>query len=290
MTWTSRPGPAPDSAPAPAQEKVRKVLDIWTRASTFGASALAKISSKLLAVSAAAAPVAQMSPGRPSLSPGEAILSRSKASLGYTLARAAWPRCFGRSFQSYVSGAAGPQLRGPQSRETAPTGPRCVVRLAEVDTRAAAAAGSSSFAMQAVYLPFLETQKHVAFENKRMCGITEALSVQPPPPLVLPLILHPGAYDLVAPPRNSAAISSPRSFAHGLSFLVVPPHIPQDQRIPHRETRRHLLPPPPASPPMFSRCCRRKHPPVKRRSNRSSTTTSRVKSNAPCARPEKELL
>ncbi|GAA5982123.1 hypothetical protein JCM10908_004750 [Rhodotorula pacifica] len=53
------------------KEKVRKVLDIWTRASTFGASALAKISYKLLAVSAAA-PVAQMSPGRPSLSPGPA--------------------------------------------------------------------------------------------------------------------------------------------------------------------------------------------------------------------------
>ncbi|GAA5880967.1 hypothetical protein JCM3774_001490 [Rhodotorula dairenensis] len=54
------------------REKVRKVLDIWMRASTFGASALAKIGSKLLAVSAVAAPVAQMSPGRPSLSPGPA--------------------------------------------------------------------------------------------------------------------------------------------------------------------------------------------------------------------------
>ncbi|KWU46240.1 hypothetical protein RHOSPDRAFT_32238 [Rhodotorula sp. JG-1b] len=57
------------------REKVRKVLDIWTRASTFGASALAKISTKLLAVSAAApAAVAAplMSPGRPSLSPGPA--------------------------------------------------------------------------------------------------------------------------------------------------------------------------------------------------------------------------
>ncbi|GAA5956355.1 hypothetical protein JCM8115_001696 [Rhodotorula mucilaginosa] len=54
------------------REKVRKVLDIWTRASTFGASALAKISTKLLAVSAAAPAAPQMSPGRPSLSPGPA--------------------------------------------------------------------------------------------------------------------------------------------------------------------------------------------------------------------------
>ncbi|BGP31609.1 hypothetical protein JCM10296v2_003381 [Rhodotorula toruloides] len=55
------------------KEKVRKVLDIWTKASTFSSSTIAKISSKLLATastSAAPAPPRAASPGRPSLSPG----------------------------------------------------------------------------------------------------------------------------------------------------------------------------------------------------------------------------
>ncbi|BGP55166.1 hypothetical protein JCM8202v2_002763 [Rhodotorula sphaerocarpa] len=56
------------------REKVRKVLDIWTRASTFSATALARIETKLLATSSSA-PVAQMSPGRPSLSPGPAAVT-----------------------------------------------------------------------------------------------------------------------------------------------------------------------------------------------------------------------
>lgn len=64
------------------QEKVRKVLDIWTKASTFSSSTIAKISSKLLATAStsAAAPAAPRaaSPGRPSLSPGKCSVSRSR--------------------------------------------------------------------------------------------------------------------------------------------------------------------------------------------------------------------
>ncbi|PRQ72446.1 hypothetical protein AAT19DRAFT_16370 [Rhodotorula toruloides] len=55
------------------KEKVRKVLDIWTKASTFSSSSIAKISSKLLATASTAAssapPPRAASPGRPSLSP-----------------------------------------------------------------------------------------------------------------------------------------------------------------------------------------------------------------------------
>ncbi|BGP24198.1 hypothetical protein JCM10295v2_003106 [Rhodotorula toruloides] len=52
------------------KEKVRKVLDIWTKASTFSSSTIAKISSKLLATassSAAPAPASQAAPSQAAL-------------------------------------------------------------------------------------------------------------------------------------------------------------------------------------------------------------------------------
>ncbi|GAA6047077.1 hypothetical protein JCM3770_004185 [Rhodotorula araucariae] len=51
------------------KDKVRKVLDIWTKASTFSSSALARISQKLLATSTSSATTRSASPVRPSLSP-----------------------------------------------------------------------------------------------------------------------------------------------------------------------------------------------------------------------------
>ncbi|BGP47654.1 hypothetical protein JCM10450v2_003519 [Rhodotorula kratochvilovae] len=51
------------------REKVRKVLDIWTKAATFSASSLARVSQKLLATSTASTAAQPASPVRPSLSP-----------------------------------------------------------------------------------------------------------------------------------------------------------------------------------------------------------------------------
>jgi len=72
---------------SPLQEKVRKVLDIWTKAGTFSSSALARLGNKLLAATSSStstsngkstttsmgmSPVAPaMSPGGPSASPGK---------------------------------------------------------------------------------------------------------------------------------------------------------------------------------------------------------------------------
>ncbi|GJN88925.1 hypothetical protein Rhopal_001896-T1 [Rhodotorula paludigena] len=51
------------------KEKVRKVLDIWTKAGTFSSSALVRITQKLLATNTASPAPRQASPERPSLSP-----------------------------------------------------------------------------------------------------------------------------------------------------------------------------------------------------------------------------
>ncbi|TNY19613.1 hypothetical protein DMC30DRAFT_298575 [Rhodotorula diobovata] len=67
------------------RDKVRKVLDIWTKAATFSPSALARISQKLLATSSSAPPPRPRSPTRPSLSPGA-----SYAPLSLSLACLRW--------------------------------------------------------------------------------------------------------------------------------------------------------------------------------------------------------
>ncbi|GAA6017093.1 hypothetical protein JCM11491_003254 [Sporobolomyces phaffii] len=67
-----------ENAPSEHREKVRKVLDIWTKAGTFSSSTLARLGNKLLATAPAAAaapfetsPIAPpMSPTGPSASPG----------------------------------------------------------------------------------------------------------------------------------------------------------------------------------------------------------------------------
>ncbi|GAA5961998.1 hypothetical protein JCM3765_007191 [Sporobolomyces pararoseus] len=67
-----------ENAPVEHREKVRKVMDIWTKAGTFSSSALARLGNKLLAASTSAesktsqrSPVApMMSPVGPSASPG----------------------------------------------------------------------------------------------------------------------------------------------------------------------------------------------------------------------------
>ncbi|GAA5994250.1 hypothetical protein JCM5350_001822 [Sporobolomyces pararoseus] len=67
-----------ENAPVEHREKVRKVMDIWTKAGTFSSSALARLGNKLLATStstesksAQRSPVApMMSPTGPSASPG----------------------------------------------------------------------------------------------------------------------------------------------------------------------------------------------------------------------------
>lgn len=109
------------------QEKVRKVLDIWTKASTFSSSAMARVSQKLLAAgSSSSKPARVASPARPSLSPGAfPSLSSSRSSgrrarvLAKHIRRAHRRRCLGGSTCTSCSSRGGAQR--PASRRSVAT-------------------------------------------------------------------------------------------------------------------------------------------------------------------------
>lgn len=224
QTITRRGGAVGLTISTRRQEKVRKVLDIWTRASTFGASALAKISSKLLAVSAAAPATAapQMSPGRPSLSPGETrpdpmnVLLLSPLVLFCVRSLECWTTLV--PVGEWVLGAASQLLRPGHDGASSMRSTTCSSR----------SPSRSSSAMQAVYVQTLVIPGSFRKKKRNEQSLKRCLSL-PLPRLVHPLRLrdptHPFSHRNNALPRPDAPPCLCPPHPKRPPFEIPPPHI-----------------------------------------------------------------
>lgn len=259
------------------------MLDIWTKASTFSASALARISTKLLATSTAI-PTNRQSPGRPSLSPGEALFlfALSTCDLAAVPGKCdSWSRLTrravrftverrGRNWPREDAGPGSPLAQSYSSDLQHQTEPQQLPQC------------------RRIHFPCFSSQ---ALKNRDWTwrrasrAVTEAplsprSSQSLPPPLPFPLR---------APCSNMASTIRLRHRSRRLALaspptrLPSPPHCPTAQvpPIPHLSKRRILNLAAPSRQASSHFCKPRRHR-AKPPSNSRSTTTSRAKSKGRC--------